>query len=79
MISKPFSQIIDIPDESLNQKLVAANDNEELTALSREHLEAESILALREDAEPGKSLLLIAVMLSLMLGLFAFGMWYQLG
>ena len=30
MISKPLSQIIEIPDASLNEKLVAANDNGEL-------------------------------------------------
>jgi hypothetical protein len=78
MISKPLSQIIEIPDASLNEKLVAANDNAEPTALSREHLEAESILAPREDITPRRSPLVNAVALCL-LGLFALGLWYQLG
>jgi len=78
MISKPLSQIIEIPDASLNEKLVAVNDNEEPTALSREHLEAESILAQRDDIEPGRSPVFIAGVLCLLLGLFVFGLWYQL-
>lgn len=48
MISNPLSLIIEIPDASLNEKLVAANDNEAPTSLSREHIEAESILAPRK-------------------------------
>ena len=78
MISKPLSQIIEIPDESLNEKLIAANDNVELTALSREHLEAESILTSRDEIRPGKSLVLIAVIFFLLAGLYMFGLWYQL-
>jgi hypothetical protein len=78
MISKPLSQIIEIPDESLNQKLVAANDNEEPTALSREHIEAESILSLREEIKPGRSPLLIAVVFFFLVGLYFFGLWCQL-
>ncbi len=77
MISKPLSQIIEIPDASLNEKLVAANDNEEPTALSREHLEAESILA-RDDIEPSRSPFFIALVLCLLLGIFVLGLWYQL-
>jgi hypothetical protein len=77
MISKPLSQIIEIPDASLNEKLVAANDNEEPTALSREHLAAESILA-RDDIEPGRSAFFIAAVLCVLLGLFVFGLWFQL-
>ena len=77
MISKPLSQIIEIPDASLNEKLVAANDNEGPTALSREHLEAESILA-RDDIEPSRSPFYIAAVLCLLLGLFGLGLWYQL-
>jgi hypothetical protein len=77
MISKPLSQIIEIPDASLNVKLVAANDNEELTVLSREHLEADSILA-RDEIEPSRIPLFITGVLGLLLGLFALGLWYQL-
>ena len=77
MISKPLSQIIEIPDASLNEKLVAANDNGELTALSREHLEADSILA-RDDIEPSRIPFFITGVLGLLLGLFALGLWYQL-
>ena len=78
MISKPLSHIIEIPDTSLNEKLVGANDNEEPTALSREHLEAESILAQRDVIQPGKNPLFIAVVLCILLGLVVFGLWYQL-
>lgn len=77
MMSNPLSQIIEIPDASLNEKLVAANDNEEPTALSREHFEAESILA-RDDIEPNRSPFFLAAVLCLLLGLFVFGLWYQL-
>ena len=77
MISNPLSQIIEIPDASLNEKLVAANDNEELTALSREHLEAESILA-RDEIEPSRSPFFIAVLLCVLLSVFIFGLWVQL-
>ena len=77
MILKPLSQIIEIPDASLNEKLVAVNDNEEPTALSREHLEAESILA-RDDIEPSKRPFFLAAVLCLLLGLFVLGLWYQL-
>jgi hypothetical protein len=78
MISKPLSQIVEIPDASLNEKLVAVNDNEELTALSREHLEAESVLG-RDDIEPGRSAAFIAAVLCVLMGLFVFGLWFQLG
>lgn len=78
MTPKPLSQIVEIPDVSLNEKLVAANDNEEPTALSREHLEAESILAQRDDVEPGRSPLAIAAVFALLLGVFVFGLWCQL-
>jgi len=77
MMSKPLSQIIEIPDPSLNEKLVAANDNAEPTALSREHLEAESILA-RDDIEPSRSPLFIAAVLCLLVSFFVLGLWYQL-
>lgn len=77
MMSNPLSQIIEIPDALLNEKLVAANDNEEPTALSREHLEAESVLA-RDDVEPSGSPFFIAALLCLLLGLFGLGLWYQL-
>ena len=77
MMSNPLSQIIEIPDASLNERLVAANDNEEPRALSREHLEAESILA-RVDIEPTRTPFFLAAVLCLLLGLFVFGLWYQL-
>ena len=77
MMSNPLSQIIEIPDASLNEKLVAANDNEEPTALSRKHLAAESILAC-DDIEPSRSPFYISAVLSLLLGLFVLGLWYQL-
>jgi hypothetical protein len=75
MISNPLSLIIEIPDASLNEKLVAANDNEGPTALSREHIEAESILAPRKVIQPSKSPLFLAAALCLLLGLFVFGPW----
>jgi hypothetical protein len=77
MISKPLSQIIEIPDASLNEKLVAANDNEEPTALSRVYLEAESVLAGNE-IEPSRSPFFIAAVFGLLLSLFIFGLWVQL-
>lgn len=73
MISKPLSQIIEIPNESLNQKLVAANDNLELTALSRDHIEAESVLTSRGDVTQGRSPILIALVLSFLVGLYVLG------
>ena len=60
MISKPLSEIVEIPGPSLNDQLVPANDNHELTALSRENLEAESILAPREYTGPGISPLVVS-------------------
>jgi hypothetical protein len=59
MISKPLSQIIEIPDPSLSEILIPVNDNHEPTALSRENLEAGSILAPREEVRLGKGPLLI--------------------
>jgi len=43
MSSQPFTRIVDIPDASLNEKLVPSNDNLQPTALSRENFEAGSI------------------------------------
>ena len=60
MISNPLSQIIEIPDTSLSERLIPANDNHEQTALSRENLEAESVLAPRDVIRPGNGPLLIA-------------------
>lgn len=77
-MSNPLSQIVEIPDALLNEKLVAANDNEEPTALSREHFEAESILA-RDDFEPSRKPIFIVAVPCLLLGLFIFGLWFQLG
>ena len=56
----PLSLIIEIPDVSLNEKLVPANDNHEPTALSVENFEAESILAPRDYAGPSRSPLVAA-------------------
>lgn len=77
MITNPLSQIVEIPDALLNEKLVAVNDNEVPAALSREHLEAESILA-RDDIEPGRGPFFLAGILCLLLGLFIIGLLYQL-
>jgi hypothetical protein len=62
MNSVPLSQIIEIPDGTLNEKLIPANDNHEPTALSIENLEAGSILAPRDDAGPSGSLLVMTVL-----------------
>ena len=48
----PLSLIVEIPDVSLNEKLVPANDNHAPTALSVENFEAGSVLAPRNDPEP---------------------------
>jgi hypothetical protein len=66
--SEPLSQVIEIPDPELNDKLVPMNDNSKVTILSRENLEAASILAQREHTEPRDRIRLvvtIAVLLSL--------------
>jgi len=55
MISKSFGQIVEIPDASLNDRLVPANDNHEPSALSRENFEAGSILARDDIIKPSKS------------------------
>jgi hypothetical protein len=60
MISKPSGQIVEIPDASLNDRLVPANDNHEPSALSRENFEAGSILARRDVIKPSKSPLVAA-------------------
>jgi hypothetical protein len=75
MISKPLDQIIEIPDPSLNEKLVPANDNHEPTALSRENAEAGSILAPRDYIEPSKRPLVVTAVLCLLLAAFAFWAW----
>ena len=51
----PLSQIIEIPEVSLNEKLIPANDNHEPTALSMENSEAGSILAPRAYIKPSRS------------------------
>ena len=48
------SQIVHIPDQALNEKLIPANDNCQLTYPSVESLEAGSILAPRAYTEPGQ-------------------------
>jgi hypothetical protein len=63
----PLSQIIEIPEVSLNEKLIPANDNHELTALSLENFEAGSILALRDYVKPSRSPLVITAAFCLIL------------
>ncbi|MGB9118720.1 hypothetical protein [Bradyrhizobium sp.] len=63
--SVPLSQIIEIPDVSLNEKLIPANDNHEPTALSIENLEAGSILAPRDFTKPSRSPLVITAVFCL--------------
>jgi hypothetical protein len=63
--STPVSQIIEIPDVSLNEKLIPANDNYEPSALSIENLTAGSILAPRDYTKPGRSPLVITALLCL--------------
>jgi hypothetical protein len=50
--SGQLSQVIEIPDPALNEKLVPMNDNFKLTIMSREYLQAGSILAQRDFIEP---------------------------
>ena len=76
MSSKLLSEITKIPDASLNEKLIASNDNFEPTALSRENFEAESILAPRDYIKPSRSPLIIAVVFSLFLAALLFGAWF---
>ncbi len=59
MSSVPLSQIIEIPDTSLNDKFIPANDNYSPTSLSIENLEAGSILAPRDYIKPSRSPLII--------------------
>jgi hypothetical protein len=65
MSSVPLSQIIEIPDTSLNDKFIPANDNRSPTALSIENLEAGSILAPRDYTKPGRSPLVITAVFCL--------------
>ena len=71
-----MSEITKIPDASLNEKLIASNDNFEPTALSRENFEAESILAPRDYIKPSRSPLIIAVVFSLFLAALLFPVWF---
>jgi hypothetical protein len=50
--SGPLSQVIEIPDPALNEKLVPMNDNFKPTIMSREYLQAGSILAQHDFIEP---------------------------
>jgi hypothetical protein len=75
MNSVPLSQIIEIPDGTLNEKLIPANDNHEPTALSIENLEAGSILAPRNDIQPSTSpLVIIALFCLIVLSAIAVGL-----
>jgi hypothetical protein len=75
MISKPLSQIIEIPDASLNEKLIPANDNHETTAFSRENLEAGSILAPRHPFEASITSLAITMVFCLFFVIVVSGLW----
>jgi hypothetical protein len=59
------SRIIEIPDVSLNEKLIPANDNCEPSALSIENLKAGSILAPRDYTKPDRSPLVTIALLCL--------------
>lgn len=48
------SQIFEIPDPELNEKLMPANDNYQLITPTMESLEAQSVLAPRDYARPGR-------------------------
>ena len=65
MSSVPLSQIIEIPDVSLNEKLIPANDNHEPTALSVENFEAGSILFPRDYIQPRRSPLVVTAVFCL--------------
>ena len=71
MISKPLGQFTGIPDASLNEKLVASNDNHEPSALSRENFEAGSILTAGDSIEPRRTPLLVILVLCFLLAAFA--------
>lgn len=71
MISKPLGQFTGIPDASLNEKLVASNDNDEPSALSRENFEAGSILTADDSITPRRLPLLVIVVLCFLLAAFA--------
>jgi hypothetical protein len=75
MISNPLSQIIEIPDPSLNEKLIPANDNHEPTALSRENFEAGSILAPRDHIKLSRIPLFITAVFCLLLAALIFEAW----
>jgi hypothetical protein len=53
--SASLSQVVEIPDPALNEKLVPMNDNSRQTSLSMENFEAGSILAQRDYTRPCKS------------------------
>jgi len=72
MISKPLGQIIEIPDASLNEKLVPTNDNHAPSALSRENFEAASILTAHDPIKPSKTPLLVVLVLCSLLAAFTF-------
>jgi hypothetical protein len=58
-------QITGIPDVSLNEKLIPANDSYQPSVLSIENLEAGSILAPRDYAKPSLSPIIIAAVFGL--------------
>jgi hypothetical protein len=61
--SMQLTQIIEIPEVSLNEKLIPANDNHAPTALSMENFEAGSILAPRHYARSSRSPLIITAVI----------------
>ena len=52
--SSPLCQIIEIPDQSLNEKLVPANDNYSLITPSMESFEEGSVLSQRDYTKPSR-------------------------
>lgn len=75
--SKPLSQIIEIPDVSLNEKLIPTNDNYQLTCKSMESFEAGSILT-HDFTKPSKreqiGLILTVAFCVVALTVFVFGL-----
>jgi len=72
MLPKQLGQIVEIPDASLNKKLVPTNDNHEPSALSRENFEAGSVLTAQDSIKPSKIPLFVILVLGFLLAAFTF-------
>ena len=70
MLPKQLGQIVEIPDASLNEKLVPTNDNHEPSALSRESFEAASILTAHDSIKPRKIPVLVIVVICFLVAAF---------